>query len=473
MLDFGSRAGSVLFDIKWYGGRFLQYLLNIKLAAASAGVFYVTVCAAIFIPTFRAWIYDTLRLPSPATQSHLDPLDAFRAIAALWVACGHLYQWPAPTFNASAAVFPLTSFTQAVPLFCVLSGMLIYRSLTKRKGKATELSDLTLEDLRRYTKRRFLRVYPLFAFCVLLTFVLFPSPPNTASIDRLIYELSGLHTLALQAPFTVPTSWSLYVEFLFYAVVPVYAVSIRRHPISASICTILILCLSDAHMAVGATQPFNFVIVASLGLWKFFVFGILASELYDLILRRNLHWIGLPLLAVAIVLFYVSLSSDWFTMALNAILKFFGQPRLPNSIFTFGYGFSIVCLILGALFCKPVNKILSLEPLRVLGAISYSTFLIHAFVIYLCLGMAPDWMSAYEVIQLPPPAPAWVPFAIMVPTIIVWASVTFIYVEKPFLQLRSGSGQEREQSYFRGLALAFAPFAGLLIAIYAIVVDIR
>lgn len=113
-------------------------------------------------------------MPPPSSNSHIAALDGLRGLAALYVTAFHAWQWP--KVNPEGALVPtatgpfdslpeLLPFLQhgdkAVPMFVVLSGFLIYRSL-----RTVE----TVGQIRAYLQHRFIRIFPLFAATVITLF---------------------------------------------------------------------------------------------------------------------------------------------------------------------------------------------------------------------------------------------------------------------------------------------------------------
>ncbi|MCW5773367.1 MAG: acyltransferase family protein [Rhodospirillaceae bacterium] len=89
-------------------------------------------------------------MPRPTSGIAWHALDSLRGIFALWVALGHAYQWLQPITKDVPHYIPfLARPSHAVPLFCVLSGMLVARSL----GDSFDIA-----GLRRYFIRRIVRI---------------------------------------------------------------------------------------------------------------------------------------------------------------------------------------------------------------------------------------------------------------------------------------------------------------------------
>jgi len=109
-----------------------------------AGVFWVAIVLMI-VPALRHRVAALLVLPGATNQSHLASPDAFRGLAALFVAVFHTWQWSRPAFNSTLEWAPfIAAGDKAVPIFVTLSGLLIYRSLKRVQ---------TIENLRLYIRR--------------------------------------------------------------------------------------------------------------------------------------------------------------------------------------------------------------------------------------------------------------------------------------------------------------------------------
>jgi peptidoglycan/LPS O-acetylase OafA/YrhL len=81
-------------------------------------------------------------------------------------------------------------------------------------------------------------------------------------------------------------------------------------------------------------------------------------------------------------------------------------------------------------------KLLSIGPLRFLGVISYSVFLLHSFVITADLAFRPD-MTRIDHVMVPALASTvWLVPLVLVPAVLFWSTVSFALVERTFLQYR-------------------------------------
>jgi len=145
----------------------------------------------------------------PATSDHYPQLDGLRAIAVVLV---FLHHWSLPQFGLGII---------GVQLFFVLSGFLITRILLDlRDNRNNELLQRVGFSLRQFYARRFLRIFPLFYFCLLLFVILDRFEIRETALWHFFY-LSNVRFFLL-GTFEVPFShfWTLAVEEQFYLIWP-------------------------------------------------------------------------------------------------------------------------------------------------------------------------------------------------------------------------------------------------------------
>ena len=163
-------------------------------------------------------------------SSRSTNLDAMRALAALYVLVGHAYLLSGSVIGfTDRDPFRLAINTGAagVWLFFALSGYLISAPFVR-----SLFSGAPLPDIRSFVIRRGLRIYP--AYLVTLAVVVWfgLAPGTSVSPGRAALHAALLHNLVpgeQQAVFF--GAWTLTLEVLFYALVPVVAWTVRRlHP---------------------------------------------------------------------------------------------------------------------------------------------------------------------------------------------------------------------------------------------------
>jgi peptidoglycan/LPS O-acetylase OafA/YrhL len=392
----------------------LTYWLSLKpVASISAAVFYSALLALVVSPWLRNRILPLLALPEPSTKQSFAALDSFRGLAALLVAVTHLWQWPYPIFASTGVGWTriLSYGSKAVPMFVILSGFLIYRSV---KGVTRR------EDLERYAVRRFLRVYPVYLITVLVAIFVGQTPINISNILADIFMLRCLDYPA----FTNPPAWSLYIEVLFYAIIPAFVAICGKRIFIISIVSLSILLWSD--------YPAG----REVGLWKFFLVGIIASELFDRMREKTGEGQAVSLFVIGISLLMLDFFGPRFDWASHIGLV----PSNPD-YYTVGLIMACALILLGALNSRYLNSFFSIRPLRILGAVSYSLFLWHPFFIlavFPALKFSQVGRIQAEFVGFPQ-APMWyLPF-VMIPGVLLLACFSFLLIERPFLLLRPKS----------------------------------
>lgn len=373
---------------------------------ASAFCFYLFALLFIF-PAFRTKAYALLQMPTPSTHSYLRSLDSFRGFAALWVALFHIWQWTTPAFDGVLRYAKFIKYgNKAVPVFVILSGFFIYRSLKKA---------IDLEDLRRYAIRRILRIFPLYFFTVVVAFIFVRFLIAGPFLQRFIAEIFMLRSLGYHS-FVTPAAWSLYVEMVFYFMAPIFVIATRKRPLFWVIFWLAIFIFGD----FGAPKEFL--------LWKYFFFGMLICEMYNMYGKKIKEFFSLLIFIFGLGLLLVDFKYDWF----NAYVAPSGS--VPG--FTVGLGIAMSLIIFSAITSKYLSRVFSLWPLHFLGVISYSVFLWHSFIIVAAFPITFDGVSSPLLLNSIPKIPALVMPLIILPALLFWSTLSFLLIERPFLEHR-------------------------------------
>lgn len=387
----------------------MSQLSVLPFAAASALGFYLLMVAFCFPKVrrlFDSYCHD-------GGRNTLKGFDFLRGLAAAAVALGHAFQFCQPVFEKSLRYLPgIVYSSKAVGIFAVLSGFLIYRSVMSVKNS---------EDLNRFFVKRFFRIYPVYLASVLVC-VLFSQYVSLIPQDGWPFFLRDLFMVRIAVfphPFTNganPVFWSLYVEVLFYWLLPM-----------------VLLAINKRHVVVVSTTIFAFLILldngdCSFGLWKFFLCGILASEL-----SPHLKKASLPafLLGVALCLYdFSGPSCDW----VAALHIGSAHPHLDTFGLAIGGGLMVAALP----NLKNVGNFFDLFALRHLGTISYSVYLTHMLFYLACFPS----LGCLRMVQIPCPEaialgklPALILPLMVLPAVLFWSFVMFTFVERPGILL--------------------------------------
>lgn len=371
---------------------------------------------ALVVPTARLYLLRFFTHPIPPHQQYQLGFDTLRGFAAIFVAFGHCWWATYPVFAATQLAVPFIALnTKGVPIFAVLSGFLIYRSGLLAVGSVTQL--------RAYLIRRFFRIYPVYFLGILLSLLMgqYVSSAQFSSSGYLVADLFMFTSFSWPGGYANPPTWSLYVEVAFYAVLPlaILAVGARR---------MLAFCLILLIASVVADYPSRFFV-----LWRYFFIGIIASEAS----KKLDFWPALIAFAAGVGLVVYDLggtANDW--------LGHLGIGQVHDDGSTLGLGLGCGLLLASLPHLPTIGAALNVAPLRILGVISYSVYIIHFFYIRanfpeITLFTQAGTEPLHRHFQTIAPFPAWyLPF-VFFPGVLFWGAVSFLLVERPCIRLGS------------------------------------
>jgi len=399
---------------------FGTYLSAYPFATLSSAGFY-GLLIALAVPSVRQVLVPYLGHPVAPNQQYLQAFDTFRGFAAALVAIGHCWWATHPVFHATQMAVPLIAFGQkAVPMFAVLSGFLIYRSV---------LSIRSVQDLRAYIIRRAFRIYPVYLLGVGLAVVCgqYISGQYISPLSFLVSDLFMLNIVGWPGGFANPVTWSLYIEVGFYAFLPLAFLALgRKHLILAAVIGLVALIAADYPSRV-------------FGLWKFFLIGILASEVAGSIsfakLSQRRPWIVTLLLGLGVALLiydFGGMRRDWVSRL--------GLTTAHGEGNTVGLGLACFLMLTSVSHLPRMAAALNVLPLRLLGVISYSVYIVHFFYIYANFPELGSFTQAgtqpmFRHFQSLPQMPAWYLPVLFFPGVFFWSVVAFLLVERPGIQL--------------------------------------
>jgi peptidoglycan/LPS O-acetylase OafA/YrhL len=393
------------------------FLDRYPVATVSSLAFYVFL-VLLFIPGFRQRAAALFAHPAPPQAVHLGALDAFRGFAALLVAIAHCWWFTYPVFAKTQLAAPWLGYAgnKAVPIFAVLSGFLIYRSIRNAR---------TLTDFRVFVARRFFRIYPLYAVSVLACLWLGQTETEVAGVERANFLVAEFFMFKIFTfpVYSNPVTWSLYVEIIFYLMMPAFIAVMRprENPLAVPVYVLIMLALLIADQIPGR----------ELQLWKYFFFGIISAELSILYKNELGGWIGKVTLASGATLLFFDMIGPKFD-----VFFLLGLTKKNLAEYTIGLGLATALVAASAPHVRLVSALLDVLPFRMLGAISYSVFLMHPFYILMNfpefvlrkVGQQVELWKTYEAL------PAWyLPF-VFLPGVLIWSMITFLLIERPALK---------------------------------------
>jgi exopolysaccharide production protein ExoZ len=355
------------------------------------------------------------------TPPRVGALDALRGWAIVLVIAVHVSHWVTPT-TPSLRTAITYGFT-GVELFFVVSALSLFYAHVQRQHSSNN-SILTF-----YLRRAF-RILPM--LWVAMAFYLWRSglgprdwaPQGISLLDVAIVALgaNGWHPLQINA--VIPVGWSVGVEFSFYLIFPALALWVRSLP-RAVIALAAAFGIASAWSTIASP-----LYLTSVGDNK---------HLSDLTLTF-LRYMSLPaqfpvFMAGFVVYFlwpYVTTRRWIATMMLLLSLGLYTGLVLGyriNFAPMFHYTAMMSCFALGVL-SKP-TVLFDNTPMRWIGKVSYSAYLIHMFVIYQI--QSQPWAAAAHPIT---GDFSWlIAFLGILGLTVAFSSIAYFLIEQPGMRL--------------------------------------
>jgi peptidoglycan/LPS O-acetylase OafA/YrhL len=356
---------------------------------------------------------------TPPNASRLSGLDGLRGLAALAVVVLHVWMYtdahrPGRSVFVDAVIGELRV---AVVLFFVLSAFLLARPWVQAAH-----GERAAPRLGRFAVRRIARVAPAYWVALAGSFLLLHGTGHGRSTDAgtlPIFALFLQNVLPETRGKLDPPMWSLCVEVTFYAVLPflgwllVRAARRRGHRVGPlAVCAGLVV-LGLGWMALGVARAWPPEIMWTLPSYvALFACGIAAAVLAHG--RRPGPVAAAALLAAGSAV--VAANGVWHSGGTG-----FGGHVIGDLPAAAGFA-----AIVAAVAMRPPG-LLSIAPMRGLGAISYGVYLWHMPVLY-----ALQVHDAFP--QRAVPALA----AVLGPTVLL-ASASWLLVERPILRRTGGA----------------------------------
>jgi peptidoglycan/LPS O-acetylase OafA/YrhL len=302
-------------------------------------------------------------------------------------------------WDKTASNLELQLGSAAVALFFMISAYLFCGALIRNRGAL---------DVARLFEGRVMRLVPLYGLCLALIVVLtaatsgfhlHESPAKLAKeFVRFasfgfvpIYDLNGVQG----SRYLFQQSWTLKYEWLLYALLPVLALAYRTSRQWLAIYVVLI--------AVSFVSPLFFFFVAGTAAYQLAAFDGP---------RARLAWQIAGLVGLVGAMVGLRLSKDW--PAALLLTPFF------------------VAVIQG----RGPYRLLGAAPLRFLGEISYSVYLLHNFVLLPMLGVV-AWLHPAAL----PPWASGLSMVLVALVVVAVSTASFCLVERPLMRLRPLSGR--------------------------------
>jgi peptidoglycan/LPS O-acetylase OafA/YrhL len=332
-----------------------------------------------------------MNAPQPPTHARVPALDGVRGLAILLVVGMHalFFGVPLPGVAPPSQHDAYVRFAGlgwcGVDVFFVLSGFLITGILVHSRGEP--------HYFRNFYARRALRIFPLYYVVLALLLWWLPRPPITdaEAVSYLLYYQNFRFAFGGDAhpDLARDITWSLAIEEQFYLVWPAVVAWLPRRWLPR-------LCMATVGFAIAVR-----FVGLELGIPRpyFLTFGRIDA------------------LAAGALLALLPLPPKWFG-ALSAVvgagalagIAWHGKNALPDTAVMQTWGLiAALAMAVGVLVLARhgggLARVLSLRPLRSLGAYSYCIYLVHFLVIewlaFRCHGDLPPALQRWLVANLP------------------------------------------------------------------------
>ncbi|MHB1348506.1 MAG: acyltransferase family protein [Desulfobulbaceae bacterium] len=375
------------------GNRFFPYALT--LAFSTALFLFLRRFDYASFPAF----YDITR-KTPSLGKNITSLDGLRGLATVIIIIDH-------TLGKVVGIGAI-----GVWLFMALSGFLLARPFIKNPGNA-----LSLSFLNHFFSRRVRRILPLYFSYLVVTLLLSKR-----------FDEAARHFLFLQGDGVL---WVINQEMVFYLMVPFimavnYLVFRGRPWLIATGLTLLMLAMNKWF----TSDVFTLYGLRNQGLPLFagiFLAGMISSYLYYGVYERSrfyrerhaqvssiFAWAGLILL---IAFFLGTTGTLWGKE---------GQGAYYGVIYWRWYGVAaavFIFLLIGS-DNTFLDRMLSIWPLRAVGLVSFSMYVLHPVIIDTIRGAVSHYTGVVT--------PGIVTFLLTMTLGYLVACVTYTFVERPF-----------------------------------------
>jgi peptidoglycan/LPS O-acetylase OafA/YrhL len=353
-------------------------------------------------------------------------LDEFRAVAAILVYFHHLeYYKMHEGFSSLLRIDSLHPFIQhagrnAVIAFFVLSGFLITYLLLREKEKTGTI------NVKAFYIRRVLRIWPLYFFVVFIGFVLLPLLNQTglfndqktwpklinqleyASLPLFLLFLSNFALKYFKPVAGASQSWSVSVEEQFYLLWP----NIIKYAKGLKVTVFVIAC----------------IVLGKLGLVH-----LLTKYSGQSMLLRIINIISIQDMCVGALAAILLFSKGTFERVKpffeSRILLFITVTGIITEMVMFDHPVTLSVLF-GLLILLVVNQRIEIGFLKYFGKISYGIYMLHPLMIFLSFSIAMKFQNKY-LFNI-------VLYALSFSFTIIASSLSYKYIETPFLKYKSG-----------------------------------
>jgi peptidoglycan/LPS O-acetylase OafA/YrhL len=350
------------------------------------------------------------------TPGHIPGLDGLRALSIMCVIYGHLLWAPGFAYKGLAKVINPASL--GVRVFFVISGFLITTLLLNERHARGGIS------LGRFYYRRAMRIFPayyVFLFCV---FVL--AQLNVIVLERSDYFYTLTYTFNLkgqQSTWWVGHTWSLGVEEQFYLLWPLVVMRFTEGTLKGIAWSCVVLApLARTLLLAGSPEGYNRWFMAL----PFVADPIAIGALLALAFRQQEQKDKVTRLIRSPFVWFVPFAVC-IIEGLHHRPNFFPHPLLLTGLLetvaNLGLAFVVARVVL--ITDDWVSRVLNTQIVVAIGIMSYSLYL-------------------WQMLFINPVANNFLVFPLNLCLTVAAAMLSYLLIERPFLQLRSRASNARQ-----------------------------
>jgi len=363
---------------------------------------------------------------------YFKQIDSFRFFAVLLVLFSH---W----LSGFPLVEKLRLGAIGVEIFFVISGFLISLQLFQYKNLIDTKQTSSGKAIFVFYVRRFLRIFPLYYFILILATWINSGEIRTAAAWNFGYASNFYFIKVQHWTSTFSHFWSLSVEEHFYLVWPLVIIFLNRTYLPLLFVAFCALSMYFRYTNLIHNPNFFVVYAHTLSCVDLFVLGGMLAFLYEY--KRDLfhHVFRNKHIRLLVLIAYAGLYAIWYLRPDLTSFNWAFQRFFQGIVFASVIGFLVIGLK-GRLGSMLSHKI----PVH-LGKLSYGIYLTHNFV--------PGILLPIRQLDLP----VFIEFSIYLTATIMGSEILYRFIETPIRNLNRYFKLNAEEKHPKVTAMGSAP----------------